>query len=77
MIVIEDDVWVGFGSIILSGVRVAQGSIIAAGSVVTKDVEAFCIYGGVPAKKIGLRFNNKEDLHNHIEKYNLQYKNEL
>ncbi|MCJ8211008.1 acyltransferase [Mucilaginibacter sp. RS28] len=65
--VIEDDVWVGYGSIIMSGVRIQRGSIIAAGSVVTKDVEPYSIYAGVPAKKIKDRFATKEDLENHIK----------
>ena len=51
-IVIEDDVWIGFNSIILKGVRVGKGAIIAAGSVVTKDVEPFTVVGGNPAKFI-------------------------
>ena len=63
--VIEDDVWIGYGSIILSGVRIGEGSIIAAGSVVTKDVESYSIYGGVPAKKIKSRFDSVEDLEEH------------
>ena len=54
-IVIEDDVWIGAGSIILTGVRIGRGSIIAAGSVVTKDVEPYCIYGENPAKFIKSR----------------------
>jgi acetyltransferase-like isoleucine patch superfamily enzyme len=72
-IIIEDDVWVGLGSIILSGVTIGTGSIIAAGSVVTKDVEPFSIYGGNPAKKIKNRFDDKNDLKRHIELYNEQY----
>jgi len=43
-IVIEDDVWIGFGAIILSGVRIGRGSIIGAGSVVTKDVPRYSVY---------------------------------
>lgn len=54
-IIIEDDVWIGYGSIILSGVRIGKGSIIAAGSVVTKNVEQYSIVAGNPAKKIGSR----------------------
>jgi len=50
-VTISDDVWVGYGSIILSGIKIGQGSIIAAGSVVTKDVEPFSIYAGIPANK--------------------------
>lgn len=73
-VIIEDDVWIGLGSIILSGVRIGQGSIIAAGSVVTKDVEVFSIYGGIPAKKIDDRFKKAEDLAEHIKLYNLNYR---
>lgn len=55
-IVIDDDVWIGYGSIILSGVHVGQGAIIAAGAVVTSNVPAYAIVGGVPAKVIKYRF---------------------
>jgi acetyltransferase-like isoleucine patch superfamily enzyme len=68
-IVIEDDVWVGYGAIIMSGVRIGRGSIIAAGSVVTKDVEPYSIYGGFPARKIKNRFDTPEDLALHIRLY--------
>jgi chloramphenicol O-acetyltransferase type B len=74
-VIIEDDVWIGYGSIILSGVKIGQGSIIAAGSLVTKDVEPYSIYGGVPAKKIRNRFDNENDLAEHIRLYTLNYKN--
>lgn len=50
---IEDDVWIGAGAIILPGVNINTGAIIAAGAVVTNDVEEMSIYGGIPAKKIG------------------------
>jgi acetyltransferase-like isoleucine patch superfamily enzyme len=70
-VVIKDDVFIGYGSIILSGVIIEQGSIIASGSVVTRDVEPYSIYGGVPAKKIGNRFENDEDLEEHIRLYKL------
>jgi acetyltransferase-like isoleucine patch superfamily enzyme len=66
-IIIGDDVWIGLGVIVLSGVHIKTGSIIAAGSVVTKDVDAYSIYAGNPAKKIGDRFNNNEDLQEHIK----------
>ena len=72
---IEDDVWIGYGSTILTGVKIGQGSIIAAGSVVTKDVEAFSIYGGVPARKLSDRFENPELLREHLRLYDLKYKN--
>ena len=51
-IIIEDNVWVGANSVILKGVRIGEGSIIAAGSVVNKDVEKYTIVGGLPAKEI-------------------------
>lgn len=68
-IVIEDDVWIGLGSIVLSGVTIKTGSIIAAGSVVTKDVEPYSIYAGNPAKKIRDRFDNINQLQEHIRLY--------
>lgn len=54
-VVIEDDVWIGDRVIILPGVRVGQGSILAAGAVVSRDVEPYTIVGGVPARVIGRR----------------------
>ena len=56
-ITIEDDVWIGFGSTILSGVHIGQGAVIAAGSVVTKDVPPYAVVGGIPAKIMKYRFN--------------------
>lgn len=55
-VVVKDDVWIGLGATILSGVSIGQGAIIAAGAVVTKDVEPYAIVGGVPAKLIRWRF---------------------
>ena len=76
-VIIEDDVWIGYGSILLSGVRIGQGSIIAAGSIVTSNVEPFSVYAGVPAKKIKNRFDSALDLERHIALYNSNYqKNE-
>ena len=50
--VIEDEVWIGANSVILQGVTVGYGSVVAAGAVVTKDIPKMEIWGGVPAKKI-------------------------
>ncbi len=49
---IGDDVWIGAYSVIVAGVKIGEGSVVAAGSVVTKDVKSFSIVGGVPAKLI-------------------------
>ena len=54
-VVIEDDVWIGDRVIILPGVHVGEGSILAAGAVVTKDVPPYSIVAGVPAKVIKMR----------------------
>jgi acetyltransferase-like isoleucine patch superfamily enzyme len=59
-IIIENDVWVGANTVILKGVTIHEGAIIAAGSLVNKDVEAYSIVGGVPAKKLKDRFNLEE-----------------
>ncbi|MES1226686.1 MAG: DapH/DapD/GlmU-related protein [Bacteroidota bacterium] len=69
MTIIESDVWIGYGSTIMSGVKIGRGSIIAAGSLVSKDVEPYTIYGGVPAKKIKDRFDSDAELRLHIYKY--------
>lgn len=54
-VVIEDDAWIGAGSIILPGVTVGEGSIVGAGSVVTRDVPAGTTVAGNPARSIGVR----------------------
>ena len=56
-IVVDDDVWFGFGAVIMSGVHIGQGAVIAAGSVVTKDIPPYAIVGGVPARVIKYRFS--------------------
>lgn len=55
-IVVEDDVWIGTDATILSGIRIGRGAVVAAGSMVTKDVAPYAIVGGNPAKEINRRF---------------------
>ena len=59
-IVIEDDVWIGYGAIVLSGVRIGRGAAIAAGSVVTADVAPYSMVAGVPAKFVRQRFSDDQ-----------------
>ena len=54
-IVVEDDVWLGSGVILLDGVRVGHGAVVAAGSVVNRDVPPYAIAGGVPAQILKYR----------------------
>ena len=58
-VIVEDDVWIGVNSLILSGVKIKKGAVIAAGSVVTKDIPAYSIVGGNPAKVIKYRFEKE------------------
>lgn len=58
-VVIGSDVWIGLNCTVLSGVTIGNGAVVAAGAVVTKDVKPYEIVGGVPAKKIGMRFENE------------------
>ncbi|MDE7126005.1 MAG: acyltransferase, partial [Muribaculaceae bacterium] len=53
--VIEDDVWLGVRAILTPGHRIGQGSVVAAGAVVTKDVAPYSVVGGNPAKIIKSR----------------------
>ena len=55
-IIVKDDVWIGEHAIILSGVTIGQGAVIAAGTVVAKDVPAYAIVAGNPAKILRYRF---------------------
>ena len=56
-ITIHDYAWLGVGCIILKGVTIGKGAVVAAGAVVTKDIPDYTVFGGVPAHKIGERTN--------------------
>ena len=58
-IIIGNDVWIGYEAVIMSGVTIGDGAIIAARAVVTKDVPPYTIVGGVPAKLIRKRFSDE------------------
>lgn len=57
--IIQNDVWIGYNSLIMPGIKIGNGSIIASNSVVVKDVEPYSIVGGNPAKLIRKRFDNE------------------
>ena len=59
-VVIEDDCWIGAGTIILKGVTIGRGSVIGAGSVVTKSTAPYSINAGNPARQIKMRFTEEE-----------------
>jgi acetyltransferase-like isoleucine patch superfamily enzyme len=54
-ITLEQDVWLGVNVVVLKGVRIGRGAIVAAGAVVTHSIPGYEIWGGVPARKIGAR----------------------
>ena len=58
-VVIGNDVWIGHAVIVMPGVKVGDGAVLAAGAVVTRDVAPYTIVGGVPAKQIRERFNRE------------------
>ena len=64
--IIENDVWIGDGVVIIPGIKIGMGAVIGANSVVTKDVLPYTIVGGVPAKLIKIRFP-EEVIHKLIE----------
>jgi acetyltransferase-like isoleucine patch superfamily enzyme len=59
-ITIGSDVWIGRGALILSGVTVGHGAVIASRAVVTRDVAPYAMVGGVPARRIGQRFPDEQ-----------------
>lgn len=59
-IIIEEDVWIGAGAVILSGITIGRGSIVGANSVCNKSIEKYSVVGGIPAKILNKRFPEKE-----------------
>ncbi|WP_127579956.1 CatB-related O-acetyltransferase [Paenibacillus koleovorans] len=57
---IGNDVWVGYNTLLIAGIRIGDGAIIAAGAVVTKNVPAYAVVGGIPARVIKYRFETDE-----------------
>lgn len=58
--IIENDVWIGYGAIVMDGIKISNGAIIGAGSIVTKDIPPYAIAVGIPAKIIKFRFDNNK-----------------
>ena len=59
-VIVGNDVYIGYGAIIIAPIVIGDGAVIAAGAVVTKNVEPYTIVGGNPARIIGKRFNDSE-----------------
>jgi acetyltransferase-like isoleucine patch superfamily enzyme len=59
-IVLGNDVWIGYGAIILSGVTIGDGAVIGAGSVITKDIPPYAIIAGNPSKVLKYRFTEEQ-----------------
>lgn len=60
LVEVGNDVWIGANVVILDGVKIGDGAIVGANALVTKELEPYGIYAGVPAKKIGDRFTEEE-----------------
>lgn len=65
---IEQDVWLGYGSIIMTGVAIGRGAIVAAGSVVAHNIPPYAIAAGVPARIVGHRFTDDDAIRTHESK---------
>lgn len=59
-VMVCDDVWIGYGAVVLSGIRIGRGAIVAAGAVVIADVAPYDIVSGNPARPVGRRFSDAQ-----------------
>lgn len=59
-VIIENDVWIGYGATVMSGVRVGDGAVVAARAVVTRDVRPYAIVAGCPAREVRRRFSDAQ-----------------
>ncbi len=64
-VIVESDVWIGFGAVVLTGVRIGRGAIVAAGSVVISDVAPYDVVAGSPARAVGRRFDSDTKIAEH------------
>ena len=64
-VVVEDDVWVGRGAIVMHGLTIGEGAIVAAGALVTRNVEPYTIVGGSPAQVLRQRFKDEGEVAAH------------
>lgn len=72
---IGNDCWIGYGAKIISGVKINDGAVVLAGAIVTKDVPAYAIVGGIPARIINYRYKKEDlDLLMKIQWWNLDHK---
>jgi acetyltransferase-like isoleucine patch superfamily enzyme len=64
---IGDDVWIGYGAVVLSGLRIGRGAVVAAGAVVTSHVAPYAVVAGNPARPVGRRFDGESiAAHEHL-----------
>ena len=66
----EGDNWVGMNVTILKGVIIGRGAIIAAGTIVTRNIPAYCIFGGVPGRVLKYRFSEEQIIEHEFKLYN-------
>lgn len=67
---IGNDVWIGYGAIVLSDIEIGRGAVVAAGSVVTHDVPRYAIVAGNPARVVGARFDEHQRVEHEQRLYN-------